>query len=78
MKIVGVTFGVMSVVSLISFGWESYEQSKREAELREVCNGLRQYTSAVQQQGDQASRIELMGGVYTQNLYSAGCENVGR
>lgn len=77
-KIVRLTFGVMSAVCLISFGWKAYEQSQREAELRQLCNNLNQFTSSVQQQRDQASRIELMGGLYTQSLYNANCRNIGR
>lgn len=69
----GVSLGVMSVLGLISFGLEAHEQSKREAELRQLCNDLNQYTSSVQQQGNQASRLELMGGMYTKNLHDANC-----
>ena len=69
----GVTLGAMSVFSLISFGLEAHERSKRDAELRQLCNDLNQYTSSVQQQGNQASRLELMGGLYTKNLHDANC-----
>ncbi|MBD2584498.1 hypothetical protein H6G82_20115 [Planktothricoides sp. FACHB-1261] len=66
----------MSVLSLILLGLEAHEQAKREAELRKLCNQLNQYRSSIKQEVDKASRIELMGGMYTQSLYQVNCQHI--
>jgi uncharacterized membrane-anchored protein YhcB (DUF1043 family) len=77
-KTVALTFGVMSVLSLIVLGLEAHDQAKREAELRKLCNQLNQYRSSMKQEVNKASRIELMGGMYTQSLYEVNCQHIGK
>ncbi len=73
-KIATLTFGGLLVASLLSYGWQMHEQARKEAQLRQFCKELAQFTSAIQQRGNEASRAELMGGVYAQGMVAANCQ----
>jgi hypothetical protein len=62
------------VSCLLFVGCQSIEQARRDAEIREFCRELEQYNEEVKAGVDQASRIELMGGVYMQGMYEHGCK----
>lgn len=70
------TFGGLLSFSLILFGWKAYEQGRKEAELRQFCENLAQYTSIVRQRGHEASDAELMAGVYAQSLSNYNCQKL--
>lgn len=77
-KSAALTFGGLLLISLISLGWKAHEQASREAELRQFCDNLVQYTSSVNQRGNEASEIELMAGVYAQSLNDINCQQFRR
>ena len=59
-KTAAFTFSGLLLISLISLGWKAYEQVRREAELRQFCDNLAQYTFSVNQRGDEAAILSLI------------------
>ncbi len=77
-KTAALTFGGLLSISLISLGWKAHEQARREAELRQFCDNLAQYTFSVNQRRNEASEIELMAGAYAQGLSNINCQQFRR
>jgi hypothetical protein len=53
-----VTLGVFMFMIVVSVGWNIYEHKKREAEIAQYCQTLKNYLSAVKGRGNQASYLE--------------------
>jgi len=73
-KLASVVFGGMVIVGLLSYGLQVHEQAKKRSELQKTCQELTQFSSIVQQRKNEASREELMGGVFARNLALANCQ----